>query len=146
MVRTQQTAQPLGDQLGLPIAVLPGLREIEAGDFEGQPEKAAFGGYFQPLQQWLEGNRFARIPNSIDGNEFDARFDEAVDVIYRSGQQRPVAYSHGAGIAMWTMMNVHNPRLELVQTQPLPNTGYVVVQGNPHDGWRLLDWNGTKIT
>ena len=107
---------------------------------------AAFDGYFQPLQQWLAGNRSARIPGSIDGDEFDARFDEAVDAIYRSGQQRPVAYSHGAAIAMWTMMNVHNPPLELVQSQPLPNTGYVVVQGNPQDGWMLLDWNGTKIT
>jgi broad specificity phosphatase PhoE len=147
MVRTHQTAQPLADQLGLPIVVAPGLREIEAGNFEGQPERAALGGgYFQPMQQWLEGNRSARIPGSIDGNEFDARIDEAVDAICRSGQQRPVAYSHGAAITMWTMMNVHNPPLELVATQPLPNTGYVVVQGNPHDGWTLLDWNGTKIT
>jgi hypothetical protein len=23
--------------------------------------------------------------------------------------------------------------------------GYVVVQGNPEDGGRLLDWNGTKL-
>jgi broad specificity phosphatase PhoE len=44
MIRTQQTAQPLADQLGLPIAVMPGLREIEAGDFEGQSEKAASTG------------------------------------------------------------------------------------------------------
>ena len=28
----------------------------------------------------------------------------------------------------------------------LPNTGYVVVEGNPQDGWMLLDWNGTTIT
>jgi hypothetical protein len=45
----------------------------------------AFTGYFQPLEQWLRGNRFVRIPGSIDGNEFDARFDEALDTIYRSG-------------------------------------------------------------
>jgi hypothetical protein len=31
------------------------------------------------------GHRFVRIP--IDGNEFDARFDEAVDTIYRSSQR-----------------------------------------------------------
>ena len=66
MIRTQQTAQPLADQLGLPIAVMPGLREIEAGDFEGQSEKAAFDGYFQPLQRWLAGNRSSRIAGSIE--------------------------------------------------------------------------------
>ena len=144
MIRTQQTARPLADELGQQIVVLPGLREIEAGTFEGQPERDAAAGYLQPLEQWLRGNRNVRIPGSIDGNEFDARFDEAVDAIYHSGQQQPVAFSHGAAIAMWTMMNVANPPLDLAQSQPLPNTGYVVVQGNPDDGWTLLDWNGTN--
>ena len=91
MIRTQQTAQPLADELGQQIVVLPGLREIEAGVFEGQPERDAGMGYLQPLEQWLSGNRNARIPGSIDGNEFDAHFDEAVDAIYRSGRQRPAA-------------------------------------------------------
>lgn len=97
MIRTQQTAHPLADELGQQIVVLPGLREIEAGDFEGQSERDASAGYLQPLEQWLQGNRFVRIPGSIDGNEFDARFDDAVDTVYRSGQQRPVAFWHGAG-------------------------------------------------
>ena len=145
MIRTQQTAQPLADELGMQIVVLPGLREIEAGVFEGQPERDAFAGYLQPVEQWLRGNRSARIPGSIDGNEFDARFDEAVDAIYHSGQQHPVAFSHSAAITAWTMMNVADPPLDLAQSQPLPNTGIVVVQGNPQDGWRLLDWNGTKL-
>jgi broad specificity phosphatase PhoE len=145
MIRTQQTAQPLSDELGEPVVVLPGLREIEAGDFEGQSEQSAVDGYFQPLKQWITGNRSARIPGSIDGNEFDARFDEAVDAIYRSGQQHPVAYSHGAAIATWTLMNADNAPLDLLESQPLPNTGYVVVRGNPDDGWTLLDWNGTKF-
>jgi broad specificity phosphatase PhoE len=144
MIRTQQTAQPLADELGQQIVVLPGLREIEAGIFEGEPERDAYAGYLQPLEQWLRGNRSVRIPGSIDGNEFDARFDEAVDAIYRSGHQQPVVFSHGAAIAVWTMMNVADPPLDLARSQPLPNTGYVVVQGNPIDGWTLLDWNGAR--
>jgi broad specificity phosphatase PhoE len=145
MIRTQQTAQPLADELGESVVVLGGLREIEAGDFEGQPEQNAVDGYLQPLKQWMAGDRAARIPGSVDGNEFDARFDEAVDAIYASGERQPVVYSHGAAISMWTMMNVRHPPLELVQAQPLPNTGVVVVRGNPQDGWTLLEWNGTKV-
>ena len=118
MIRTQQTAHPLADELGQQIVVLPGLREIEAGDFEGQSERDASAGYLQPLEQWLQGNRSVRIPGSIDGNEFDARFDDAVDTVYRSGQQRPVAFWHGAAIAVWTMMNVANPPLDLAQSPP----------------------------
>ena len=50
MIRTQQTAQPLADELGEQITVLPGLREIEAGDFEGtRPTPAAIAAYFQPF-------------------------------------------------------------------------------------------------
>jgi len=145
LIRTQQTAQPLADELGEQITVLPGLREIEAGDFEGRSDPAAIFGYFQPLRQWVAGDRLARIPGSIDGNEFDGRFDESVEAIYRSGQRQPVAFSHGAAISMWTMMNVRNPRPELVESQPLTNTGHVIVEGSPADGWTLLDWNGTKI-
>jgi len=145
LIRTQQTAQPLADELGEQITVLPGLREIEAGDFEGRSDPAAIFGYFQPLRQWVAGDRLARIPGSIDGNEFDARFDESVDAIYRSGEQKPVAFSHAAAISMWTMMNVRNPRPDLVESQPLTNTGHVIVEGSPADGWMLLDWNGTKI-
>ena len=145
MIRTQQTAQPLADDIGEPIVVLPGLREIEAGDFEGRPAVTAMAGYFGPMQQWLAGDRLARIPGSIDGNEFDARFDDAVNTVYRSGQHSPVVFSHGAAIAMWTTMNVRNPRPELVEAQPLPNTGEVVVQGNPTNGWTLVNWNGTRV-
>jgi hypothetical protein len=49
--------------------------------------------------------RKVRIPGSIDGNEFDARFDDAVDAIYRSGHQRPVAYSRGAALLDWNGRN-----------------------------------------
>jgi hypothetical protein len=30
-------------------------------------------------------------------------------------------------------------------THPLPNTGVVVVQGNPQDGWTLVSWDGVPV-
>ncbi|CRZ17421.1 histidine phosphatase family protein [Mycolicibacterium neworleansense] len=142
MVRTQQTAQPMADALGEPIAVLPGLHEVEAGVYEGQPEASAVQTYFAAPEQWLRGDRGARIPGSIDGNEFDARFARAVQQIYDSGDDDPVAYSHGAAIMLWVQMNVRNPNPQLLMQHPLDNTGYVVVKGNPTDGWTLTDWDG----
>ena len=38
MIRTQETAQPLATRLHQDVVVLPGLREIDAGVFEGQSE------------------------------------------------------------------------------------------------------------
>lgn len=142
MVRTQQTAAPLAKDLGEQVAVLPGLREVAAGWFEGTSEAAAASTYFLAPMQWLQGYRDARIPGSINGNEFNDDFSTAVQKIYDSGDTNPVAFSHGAAIMLWTQMNVSNANGELMMTHPLPNVGEVVIQGNPITGWTLVSWDG----
>lgn len=142
MVRTQQTAQPMATALREPVVVLPGIREIEAGDYEGFPEAEAATTYFQAPLRWLGGDRGARIPGSIDGNEFDARYDDAVATIYADtvGEPDPdvIAYSHGAAIMVWVAMNVRGVDVASFATAPLQNTGYFVIRGNPTDGWDLI--------
>lgn len=145
MVRTQQTAAPLARDLREQVQVLPGLRELGAGMFEGRPEAAAASTYFLAPTLWLDGNRNARIPGSIDGNEFNDRFTAAVQKIYDSGDKNAVAFAHGGSIMLWTMMNVRNPKDSLLETHPLPNTGRVVIKGNPVTGWRLVDWDGIAL-
>jgi broad specificity phosphatase PhoE len=142
MVRTQQTAAPLAKDLDEQVEVLPGLREIEAGRFEGTPEAAAATTYFLAPAQWLEGNLDATIPGSISGNEFNDRFTAAVQTIYESGDKNPVAFAHGGSIALWTVLNAGNAKESLLMTHPLPNTGQVVLKGNPFTGWTLVDWDG----
>lgn len=80
----------------------------------------------------------------MDGNEFNSQFTRAVQTIYDSGDRTPVAFSHGGSIMFWTLMNVRNPNPDLLRSHPLPNTGYVVVTGNPRTGWTLVDWDGLK--
>ncbi|OBB26092.1 hypothetical protein A5792_27425 [Mycolicibacterium peregrinum] len=150
MVRTQLTAAPMSRYLGLPIQVLPGLQEIEAGIYEGTPESEAGSGYMlAPLAWALQGNRDVRLPGSIDGNEFDARMDGAVQTMYDNGDRNAIVFSHGAAIMFWTFMNVDNltaaQKLDLMR-QSLSNTGYVVVEGNPEDGWTLVNWNGQEFS
>ncbi len=144
MVRTQETAAPFSEALGEPITVLPGLREIEAGQYEGQPE-AELAQFLTAPMAWLQGDRTARIPGSINGDEFDARFDDAVETIYDSGDLRPVAFSHSAAAMLWVLMNVKNPDTALLTNDPLPNTGHIVVVGSPRGGWTLTDWNGVSV-
>ncbi|WP_369741428.1 histidine phosphatase family protein [Mycobacterium servetii] len=141
MIRTQETATPTAQSLGEPIDVLPGLREIEAGQYEGQPEAGVAQTYLAVPLRWLHGDRSARIPGSIDGNEFNARFGEAVQRIYDSGDVNPVAFSHAAAIMLWVLMNVHNPDRSLLAGNPLPNLGRVVLTGNPSAGWDLTEWD-----
>lgn len=150
MVRTQQTAAPMSEHLRLPIQVLPGLQEIEAGIFEGTPESQAQNGYGRfPLAWALADQRDTRIPGSINGHEFDARVDGALQTIYGNGDRNAVVYSHGGAIMFWTMMNATNlttaQKLNLLQTAALKNTDYVVIEGNPEDGWRVVNWNGQEF-
>jgi broad specificity phosphatase PhoE len=143
MIRTQQTAAPLGEPV-----VLPGLQEIDAGVFEGTAERGplALLGYALPPLAWTFGLRAIPILGSNDtGNAFDARVDGAVKTIYDTGDRNPVVYSHGATIMFWVMMNVDNPDPLLILTHPLDNTDMVVVNGTPDDGWTLTDWDGVHV-
>ncbi|MEV0672740.1 histidine phosphatase family protein [Mycobacterium sp. NPDC050441] len=145
MVRTQLTAAPMAEYLGLPIQVLPGLQEIEAGIYEGTPESDAVKGYLQAPLKWLQGDLDARIPGSINGREFDARMDGAIQTMYDNGDRNAAAFSHGGAIMFWVFLNAENADPMWLMTNPLRNTGYVVVEGNPEDGWRVVNWNGTEI-
>jgi broad specificity phosphatase PhoE len=141
MVRTQETAEATAQALDEPVTVLPGLREIEAGKYEGEPDSIKLETFFAAPQRWVQGDRSARIPGSMDGNEFNARFSEAVQRIYDSGDQNPLAFSHGAAIMFWVLMNARNADPSLLTTKPLPNVGRVVITGNPSDGWTLAEWD-----
>ncbi|WP_249383546.1 histidine phosphatase family protein [Mycobacterium sp. DBP42] len=145
MVRTQLTAAPMAEYLGLPIQVIPGLQEIEAGIYEGTPESDAINGYLQAPLKWLQGDLDARIPGSINGREFDARMDGAIQTMYDNGDRNVAAFSHGGAIMFWVFLNAENADPMWLMTNPLRNTGYVVVEGNPEDGWRVVNWNGTEV-
>ena len=107
--------------------------------FEGQSEDEGLGriGYVLAPVAWTLGARFVPVLGIDRRKAFDARVDDAVQTIYDSGDRNAVAFSHGATIMFWTMMNVDNPELGLLLSHPLDNTAVVVVTGNPEDGWTL---------
>jgi broad specificity phosphatase PhoE len=142
VVRTQQTAAPLARELGMRVEILPGLREIQAGWYEGASDKNANLTYMVALADWLNGDLNDAMPGSINGHQFNDQFTAAVQQIYDSGHTKPVAFSHGASIAFWTLMNVKNPKNSLITSHRLPNASRVVLTGNPMTGWTLVDWDG----
>lgn len=162
MVRTQLTAAPMSEYLGLPIQVLPGLQEIEAGVFEGTPEANASRGYgLYPIGWALPGvipqipvdrfNKGTYMPGTtLNGYGFDERVRGALQTMYDNGDRNVIVYSHGGTIMFWTMMNANNltttQKLQLLQTAALGNTDYVVIEGNNEDGWTLVNWNGQQFS
>lgn len=162
-VRTQQTAADWLTAAGspsTPVTVLGGLNEINAGLLDGATQTTLNGLlYVLPTLAWVFGQYWVpQIGSTIDPNgmAFDNRFTGAVDQIYENGgavggdgNLHDVAFAHGGSIAAWTMMNVKNPDfglfLQSLSSGLLPNTGQVVVEGNPTDGWTLVSWNGTEV-
>ncbi|WP_167105665.1 histidine phosphatase family protein [Mycobacterium sp. DL592] len=142
MVRTQQTAAPMSKALGEPVNVLPGLNEISAGWFNGASMDSAAATYLVAPMDWMRGFTNFSIPGSVSGTEFNSKFSSAVQRIYESGDTKPVAFSSAASIMLWTLLNVRNGKDSLATDHPLPNTGRVVITGNPVDGWTLVDWDG----
>jgi broad specificity phosphatase PhoE len=144
MVRTQQTAAPLAHALGKRVEILPGLREIDAGWYNDTTTKRADLTYLLAPADWLNGDRKDAVPGSINGNEFNDQFTGAVQKIYDSGDNKPVAFSHAESIMYWTLMNVKNPKDSLATSHPLSNLGRVVITGSPAMGWTLVDWDGIR--
>ena len=142
LLRAQQTAAPTAKALGKQVTVLPGLNEIPAGWFEGIAMKDTSGTFLLGPESWLKGDRRFGIPGSINGNQFNNAFSDAVQKIYDSGDKRPVAFSSSLSIMVWTLMNARNGRPSLLRDHPLPNVGQVVLTGNPTTGWSLVDWDG----
>jgi hypothetical protein len=125
--------------------VLPGVREINAGIFEGRGGLLAGAGYALPPAAWVLGARFVPVLGGENGNGFEARVNDAVATISASGAVKPVVFAHGATIMAWTLMTVDNPNLLLALTHPLGNTAVVVVTGTPDDGWTLQSWDGVPV-
>ena len=165
MVRSQETAAPLADELGLSIQPLQaGLNEIDAGIFEGIPVNVGdlpLGGalYLLAPLAWTLGLDFVpQLGSTVDPNgiAFDESFSGAVQSIYDgsvgsdTGNVTDAVFSHEGAIAIWTLMNVNNPDFSLVLQEflntgeLLPYTGQVVVDGSPGD-WTLVSWDGTAV-
>ena len=95
-------------------------------------------------------NKSTYMPGTnLNGYVFDERVDGALKTMYDNGDRNAVVFSHGGTIMFWTMMNVNNlttqQKLQLLQTARLDNTDYVVIEGNPEDGWTLVNWNGQQF-
>ncbi|MCV7335926.1 histidine phosphatase family protein [Mycobacterium senegalense] len=146
MVRTKETAAPTVALLGEAGGELPGVHEIGAGVFEGQPEDGP-GRYAIMLASlsWILGATSVPIPGSTDGNALDDRVDESIQTIYDNGDRNAIVFSHGGTIMFWTLMNVENPDPLLIFQRPLGNTDIVVVEGNTEDGWVLKEWGGVEV-
>lgn len=139
LVRTQQTAAPLAAERGLTVQVLPGLREVPAGEDEMSPDATR---YIGAMIAWGQGDLRAKVPGGEDAMEFMARYDAAIDQVAESGAAVAMVVSHGAALRSWAAARVAGFDGALAGGH-LDNTSVIVADGSPAEGWELVELNGT---
>lgn len=140
LVRTQQTARPVAEHRGLELKVLPGLREISAGEDELSADATR---YIATLVAWGSGELDARLPGGEGFHEFFERFDAAIADVAAAGAEVAMVVSHGAALRVWSMARVTG-FAEALGKAHLDNTGVIVADGSPEDGWRLAELLGAR--
>lgn len=141
LTRSQQTAAPLAAALGLNVTVLPGLREISAGEDE-MAENA--DRYLAVMMAWAGGHLDVAVPGGDDGVAFFNRFDAAVAQIVDAGHDVAALVSHGAALRMWCGTRVEGVDVRLGKRGWIANAGYVVADGDPASGWRMVAIDGVE--
>ncbi|MFT4082579.1 MAG: histidine phosphatase family protein [Nocardioides sp.] len=150
MIRTQFTAAPLAERLGLPVTVRAGLEEISAGDLAMNSDRDSVEAYQQTLHEWVTGNLDHAIPGAADGHAFLRRYDAAIaavaaETIRADGADGvAVVVSHGAAIRLWSALR-SDAGHALATQHRLGNTGMIVLDGAPDSGWRMERWHGDPI-
>lgn len=145
LVRTQQTAAPLADALGLEVAVRSGLREISAGALEMANDPQSVQTYLSVALGWADGQLETPMPGGgPDGASELARFDEAVAEAAASGVQTAALFTHGAIIRVWAAARCENLDAAFSAENSVSNTGAINLEGSPGN-WRATQWQEQAI-
>lgn len=140
LVRTQQTAAPLAASRGLHPRIRPGIREIQAGDYEMSP---IWAGYIETITAWFSDPQ-RRMPGAERGPDVLARFDAVVREARDLGACEPALVTHGAIMRFWASSRGHNLTPGFVIAHPLTNTSTIELTGDPDEGWTVESWAGAR--
>jgi probable phosphoglycerate mutase len=147
MLRTHLTAAPLAAERGIQPVELPGLREVEAGDYEGLRDRDSVRGYLGTVLAWGTDQPDLRMPGAFTGTDFMTRFDEAIAEVERRHPDGTVAvFSHGAAMRLWVRMRSRDLDPMFTVHADLDNTGMAIMEGglrpDGEAGFELVSWRG----
>lgn len=127
------------------VEIIDGVEEIQFG-LDGIPQAEVTHVLAEVLEGWRSGNLDARFDAPGEsGHEFQARFDGALEHIYKSGHDDSVVYAHSASIMLGTLLNDSGHDLDIWGEDTLRNAGIVTLEGSPNNGWRLVEWNSEPL-
>lgn len=97
--RTAQTADPLARNLDLEPIVIPNLKEVHLGDYEGGLYRKKVAENDPALRRAMREHRWDLIPGAEKNEDFEKRLMSAISLISEAHRdQLVVAFVHGAVI------------------------------------------------
>lgn len=100
LTRTMQTAQIIGEAVGLQPEEEPRLREIHFGDWEGRTYPEVFQLYPKEVKMWREQPLETVIPGGETLKEVQDRVVEAIEEICNTASGDVVVVTHGGPIRL----------------------------------------------
>ena len=152
--RARQTADIVGQRLGLPVAMeLDDLREVNVGELDGRSDAQAWEIYAAVLAAWRAGDTVARFPGGENRDELCARLLRALRVVARGAAAGPSPVLAGSAAAERSLVVAHGANLRAalpcLAGEPDPGTdlatgGVAALRVRPSGlpEVRLVSWPG----
>jgi len=120
MKRVQQTLAPTLQRSGHAQEIMPGLREVDFGDWTGLDWETVRDRFHFPIHEWLDQIAKPGAPNGENGRSFRARVEPCLREIIR---RHP-----GGNVAVFCHGGVIRQLLSILIKVPLPKTNSFEVE------------------
>jgi probable phosphoglycerate mutase len=130
MQRAIQTAQIIGQHLGLECVAAEELREIDCGVLEGRNDIEAWRAFQAVIVRWVGGDRDAACDGGETGHQAVERFARFVRDL-PDGEGDTLIVGHGGIVAIGLFALCPDLPVKSPRDFYLPNTGMVLVDRTP---------------
>lgn len=143
LLRTRQTAQPIGAGLALAPQPEAGLREQNFGAVDGMRVEDIKVRHPEAWAGWLRFDADFAMPGGESTRQFHARVMDAVQrLVAQHAAGRLVLVTHG-GVLDMIYRTARSLGLSGPRVSEIPNAGYNRVRVHP-GGIEILDWADTR--
>ena len=132
-IRTQQTAAPVAELLGVPVTVLEGIHEIDPGDWRGRPYSALKTSF----DELVGPDDTVSFPGGESQRDVADRFEAALSLVL-SQSGTPIVVSHGGALISVLIRLLRAPVVESWRSDRFAqaNAGLTDLTWTPQ-GWRV---------
>jgi broad specificity phosphatase PhoE len=143
--RARETAGIVADSLGAPLTVVPGLEEIDVGDFEGRSDADVQTSAVANFERWLSHDDLDHgFAGGETARETIARGAAALtDLAGRHPGGTLAVVSHGGVLALSLIHLCHNVTSRFAWNNLLDNCAVVEVSVTGGE-WTCTGWAGTR--